>query len=228
MSRVVLYAEVPCFYAAVERADDAALQGRPVIVGGDPRRRGVVTDASLEARAAGVASGMTVEEALQRCPRARALRTPDWQEVQAKVIREVVKKQEAIGLEAVTDGEFSRDWWHLDFLAQLEGVTLGSHGGPKFDGTAEQPPVPTVTGKLRYSAPIMVDDFAFLKGVAKKTAKFTIPSPSMLHLRAGRKAIAYEDMDEFYNPNWSDDVFGPIFLPDERMIELGYMTESSE
>lgn len=75
MSRAVLYAEVPCFYAAVERADDAALQERPVIVGGDPRRRGIVTEASLEARAAGVAAGMTVEEALQRCPRARALRT---------------------------------------------------------------------------------------------------------------------------------------------------------
>ena len=131
--------------------------------------------------------------------RARALRTPDREEVQAKAIREVVKKQEAIGLEAVTDGEFSRDWWHLDFLAQLEGVTLGSHGGPKFDGTTEQPPVPTVTGKLRYAAPIMVDDFAFLRSVAKKTAKFTIPSPSMLHLRAGRKAIAYQDMEEFWD-----------------------------
>ena len=131
--------------------------------------------------------------------RARALRTPDREEVQAKAIRDVVKKQEAIGLEAVTDGEFSRDWWHLDFLAQLEGVTLGSHGGPKFDGTTEQPPVPTVTGKLRYSAPIMIGEFAFLKGVAKKTAKFTIPSPSMLHLRAGRKAIAYDDMEEFWD-----------------------------
>ena len=46
----------------------------------------------------------------------------------------------------------------------------------------------------------MIDDFAFLKSVTKKTAKFTIPSPSMLHLRAGRAGIAYEDMEEF----WSD------------------------
>jgi 5-methyltetrahydropteroyltriglutamate--homocysteine methyltransferase len=60
--------------------------------------------------------------------------------------------------------------------------------------------VPTVTGKLRYSKPIMIDDFRFLKSVATKTPKFTIPSPSMLHLRAGRAGVAYDDMDEF----WTD------------------------
>ena len=114
-------------------------------------------------------------------------------------IREVVKKQEALGLEAVTDGEFSREWWHLDFLKQLEGVTVARNPGPKFGGTEEQPPIPNVTGKLRYARPIMIDDFAFLKETTQRTAKFTIPSPSMLHLRAGRKGIAYEDMDEFWN-----------------------------
>ena len=134
--------------------------------------------------------------------RARALRTPELDEVQAKAIREVVARQEAIGLESITDGEFSRDWWHLDFLAQLEGVTLANNPGPKFEGTVEQPPVPHVTGKLRYSNPIMVDEFKFLKGATRKTAKFTIPSPSMLHLRAGRAGIsreAYPDLEEFWD-----------------------------
>ena len=116
-------------------------------------------------------------------------------------IREVVAKQEAIGLESVTDGEFSRKWWHLDFLGQLEGVTIAENPGPKFGGTAEQPPIPKVTGKLRYCKPIMVDDFVFLKKTTKRTAKFTIPSPSMLHLRAGRAGISY-DIDEF----WADAV----------------------
>ena len=114
-------------------------------------------------------------------------------------IREVVAKQEALGLEAVTDGEFSREWWHLDFLKQLEGVTVARNPGPKFGGTEEQPPIPNVTGKLRYSRPIMVEDFGFLKKSTRRTAKFTIPSPSMLHLRAGRKGIAYQDMDEFWD-----------------------------
>ena len=134
--------------------------------------------------------------------RARALQTPDREEVQAKAIRDVVARQEALGLEAITDGEFSRDWWHLDFLAQLEGVTLANNPGPRFDGTVEQPPVPNVTGKLRYSAPVMIEDFSFLKSTTKKTAKFTIPSPSMLHLRAGRAGIsreAYPDIDEFWH-----------------------------
>jgi 5-methyltetrahydropteroyltriglutamate--homocysteine methyltransferase len=72
--------------------------------------------------------------------------------------------------------------------------------GPKFAGTEEQPPIPKVTGKLRYSKPVMVEDFAFLKSVTSRTAKFTIPSPSMLHLRAGRAGVAYDDMEEF----WSD------------------------
>jgi 5-methyltetrahydropteroyltriglutamate--homocysteine methyltransferase len=115
-------------------------------------------------------------------------------------IREVVAKQEAIGLQSITDGEFSRKWWHLDFLSQLDGVTVTQNPGPKFGGTEEQPPIPKVTGKLRYSKPVMVEDFAFLKSVTGQTAKFTIPSPSMLHLRAGRAGVAYDDMEEF----WSD------------------------
>jgi len=116
-----------------------------------------------------------------------------------KAIREVVAKQESLGLEGITDGEFSREWWHLDFLKQLEGVALRENPGPRFAGSEEQPPIPIVTGKVRYAQPIMIDDFSFLKSVTKRTAKFTIPSPSMLHLRAGRAGIAYEDMDEFWH-----------------------------
>jgi 5-methyltetrahydropteroyltriglutamate--homocysteine methyltransferase len=120
--------------------------------------------------------------------------------LQDKAILEAIRRQEAIGLESITDGEFRRDWWHLDFLAQIEGVAARVNPGPKFGGTEEQPPIPIVTGKIRYAKPIMVDDFVFLKTNTSKTAKYTIPSPSMLHLRAGRAGIAYKDMDEY----WSD------------------------
>ena len=122
--------------------------------------------------------------------------------VQQQAIRDVVAKQEAVGLQSITDGEFSRDWWHLDFLAQLEGVTLKENPGPKFGGTEEQPPIPVVTGKLRYARQVMVGDFMFLKSVTRRTAKFTIPSPSMLHLRGGRAGIsrdAYPDMAAFWH-----------------------------
>ena len=75
MTRTILFAEVPFFYAAIERADDPSLTGRPVIVGGDPRKRGLVQSATPEARAAGVTLDMPMLEALQLCPTARALRT---------------------------------------------------------------------------------------------------------------------------------------------------------
>jgi methionine synthase II (cobalamin-independent) len=120
-----------------------------------------------------------------------------------EAIRAVVARQEAVGLEAVTDGEFRREWWHLDFLKQLEGVTLRRNPGPKFSGTVEQPPIATVTGKVRYREPIMIEDFEFLKETTRRVAKITIPSPSMLHLRGGRNAVskeAYPDLEDF----WSD------------------------
>jgi len=125
--------------------------------------------------------------------------------IEDRAIFEAVQRQEKIGLQSITDGEFRRDWWHLDFLAHLEGVTLRENPGPKFKvaGQGEQPPIATVTGKIACSGPIMADHFAFLKSVTTRTAKMTIPSPSMLHLRGGRAAISsavYPDLAEF----WAD------------------------
>ena len=121
-----------------------------------------------------------------------------------EAIRAAVRRQEAAGLHSITDGEFRRDWWHLDFLSQFEGVTLQENPGPKFSiaGQSEQPPIATVTGRIACRAPIMADDFAFLKSVTTRTPKMTIPSPSMLHLRGGRAAISkttYPEMDAFWD-----------------------------
>src|SRR5436305_14230097 len=74
------------------------------------------------------------------------LRPPYWRSERERAIREVVAKQEAIGLQGITDGEYSREWWHLDFLAPLEGVKLRENPGPKFGGTEEQPTIATVPG----------------------------------------------------------------------------------
>jgi len=123
--------------------------------------------------------------------------------VEDKCIRDAVRRQESIGLESITDGEFRRDWWHLDFMTQLDGVTAVANPGPKFGATGEQPPIPSVTGKVACSRPVMVGDFSYLKENTRQTAKFTIPSPAMLHLRGGRSAISrqtYPDLAEF----WAD------------------------
>jgi 5-methyltetrahydropteroyltriglutamate--homocysteine methyltransferase len=124
-------------------------------------------------------------------------------EIEDRCIREAVAKQEAIGLEAVTDGEFRRDWWHLDFLTGFDGIGLKASTTLKFQGVDEIPPTPAVTGRIRATRPNMVGHFAFLKSVATKTPKFCIPSPSMAHLRGGTNGIPkdiYPDPAEY----WAD------------------------
>jgi 5-methyltetrahydropteroyltriglutamate--homocysteine methyltransferase len=123
-------------------------------------------------------------------------------------IREVVKLQEDVGLQGITDGEFRRAYWHLDFLEQIEGVkvTQGNFVSHfrKDDGSDVGfiPPTMTVEKKLKHVRDIQARDFEFLKSVVTRTPKVCVPSPSMLHFRGGRKAIseaAYPDLDQFYS-----------------------------
>ena len=117
-------------------------------------------------------------------------------------IREAVKKQEAIGLQSITDGEFRRDYWHLDFMKHLDGVTLKPVVGMTFNAE-DVPPMASVSGKVGCSKPIMVEDFSFLRKTTKRTAKFCMPSPGSLHFRGGRNAISreiYPDLAQF----WAD------------------------
>ncbi len=125
--------------------------------------------------------------------------------VQEKCIREAVAKQESVGMQVVTDGEFRRDWWHIDFIHGFDGVELASgdaYGDAKFKNTEEQPPFMMVKSKIRRTKPSMLEHFTFLKSVAKKTPKFTMPSPAMLHARGDRASMkkTYPDLDEF----WAD------------------------
>jgi len=120
-------------------------------------------------------------------------------------IAETVKKVQSTGMRAITDGEFRRDYFHLDFLQQLEGVTvtggIGANPHAKIAEDGFTPPKLGVTGKLKHVRNIQVDDFNFLKSVVTQTPKVSIPSPTMVHFRGGRKAIdihAYPGMDEFF------------------------------
>jgi 5-methyltetrahydropteroyltriglutamate--homocysteine methyltransferase len=125
--------------------------------------------------------------------------------IEDDAIRDVVKKQEAVGLQSITDGEFRRTFFHIDFLQRLEGVAVSGGIAVNFhtrDGVIDfAPPRITVTGKLRHVEDIQTADFTFLKSVATKTPKVTIPSPTMVHFRGGRKGIditAYPELDEFF------------------------------
>jgi 5-methyltetrahydropteroyltriglutamate--homocysteine methyltransferase len=123
--------------------------------------------------------------------------------VEDRAIGEVIRMQEEVGLKAITDGEFRRTYFHIDFLKQLDGVQSDD---PriiiKADGSEElAPPVMRVTGKVRHAHDIQRADFEFLKTHTKQTPKVTIPSPTMLHFRGGRAGISkahYPDLEQFY------------------------------
>ncbi len=133
----------------------------------------------------------------------------DYSELRAiedKAIADLVKWQESLGLKAITDGEFRRYFFHTDFLLQLEGVE--ERGGLKkaFKNDAGKdvhfaPPVMVVTGKIAHKKPIQLADYQFLASQVTETPKVAIPSPTMLHFRAGRAGIpedVYPEMDAFY------------------------------
>jgi methionine synthase II (cobalamin-independent) len=126
-------------------------------------------------------------------------------EVEDRHIREVVKKQEAIGLQSITDGELRRTFFHVDFLQRLEGITVSGGMETRFRSARGEfsmtPPRVSVTGRLRHVEDIQRADFDFLRSLTSRTPKVTIPSPTMVHFRGGRKAIdidAYPDLDEFF------------------------------
>jgi 5-methyltetrahydropteroyltriglutamate--homocysteine methyltransferase len=118
-------------------------------------------------------------------------------------IEKIIKRQEDIGLNAVTDGEFRRAFWNYDFLGGLDGVEayLGERK-IKFEGVNPKPMMLRVTGRLgTFSGHPMLEHFNFVKTHTRVTPKMTIPSPSSLHFRYGRDAVPeaiYPNMDEFY------------------------------
>ena len=129
--------------------------------------------------------------------------------VEDRCIRDVVKMQEDIGLQAVTDGEYRRKLWNVDFIKKFEGVLvkegLAEEAGKSFQGgDANLQRSPTrfeVSDKLKRVREHEVENFKFTQSVSKVTAKLSIPSPSVLHFRGGRggvSAAAYPEMKDFF------------------------------
>ena len=126
-----------------------------------------------------------------------------------QAITEIVQFQQDVGLQSITDGEFRRSYFHIDFLAQLGGVKTDIPVlVQRPDGSQElSPPVIRVIDKVRHFKNIQLADFEYLKSQVgpNRTPKVTIPSPTMLHFRGGRAGIsrdAYPELD----PVFYDDV----------------------
>jgi 5-methyltetrahydropteroyltriglutamate--homocysteine methyltransferase len=130
--------------------------------------------------------------------------------IEDEEIRKVVAMQRDVGLQSVTDGEFRRASWHMDFIYQIGGIER-TEGNVQVhfrnaDGTVDFTPAEiAVNEKVRLEKTIFADDFLFLKAIAGDgaTPKLTIPSPNMVHYRYGQAALdpdVYPDMEPF----WSD------------------------
>jgi 5-methyltetrahydropteroyltriglutamate--homocysteine methyltransferase len=129
-------------------------------------------------------------------------------EAEDDAISDMVRMQEDLGLQAITDGELRRNTWHMDFLYQIGGLTRIQDGmtvtfhGEKGD-IEFTPSGLRASERLTLSKTIFGEDFRFLKSLTSGTPKLTIPSPSMVHYRGGRSVInpeVYPDIELF----WSD------------------------
>lgn len=133
--------------------------------------------------------------------------------VEDQAIAEIVRFQHDVGLHSITDGEFRRTYFHIDFLEQLGGVETDIPVTVKKpDGTEElAPPVMRVVDKVRHVKDIQRADFEYLSSQVEQlgrpglTPKVSIPSPTMLHFRGGRAGISREAYPEL-DPAFYDDV----------------------
>jgi 5-methyltetrahydropteroyltriglutamate--homocysteine methyltransferase len=118
-----------------------------------------------------------------------------------EAIRGVVALQEEIGLPVVTDGEYRRENWWIDFISAIGGVRI-REGSPSvaFDGSYIPKHVETLE-RLRVEKPVTREDYCFTASLTGRPVKVTIPSPTRMHFHGGRKAVsekAYPDIEDFF------------------------------
>jgi 5-methyltetrahydropteroyltriglutamate--homocysteine methyltransferase len=143
----------------------------------------------------------TLKDARAKCEKGE-ITAGELKAVEDTEIKKIIARQEEIGLQLATDGEYRRSWWHFDFLEGLGGVEgYTADHGIQFAGVETKPRGVRVTGKVHYKPHPFVEHFKFVKENTKVTPKMTIPAPSVLHFRGGRKGISkevYPDLDAFF------------------------------
>jgi 5-methyltetrahydropteroyltriglutamate--homocysteine methyltransferase len=127
----------------------------------------------------------------------------DLKAVEDREIERIIKKQEDVGLQAVTDGEFRRSWWHLDFLWGLDGAErYQMDTGIAFAAVTTRNEGVRVTGKLGFSGHPMIEHFKYVAAHTKRVPKMTIPAPSAIYGRPVMTPIdktAYPDREQFFD-----------------------------
>ena len=150
--------------------------------------------------------------------KAGAIGAAELRAVEDAAIADVVRLQEGLGLQAVTDGEFRRENWWIDFISAVDGIEISNPdeaaGFQKAPGTASGyvPKNVRTVGRLGGGGGILTEDFAFLAARTSRTAKVTIPSPTRVHFHGGDASVddsAYPDKDAFWDDLakvWRDEI----------------------
>jgi 5-methyltetrahydropteroyltriglutamate--homocysteine methyltransferase len=137
--------------------------------------------------------------------------------VEDREIEKIIKKQEEVGLQLATDGEFRRAWWHFDFFSMLDGVELYElDHGIQFQGVQTKMQSIKVTGKIGFSNHPMLEHFKFLKAHTKVMPKMTIPAPSVMHFRLEPGAVS----KDFYASR--DAIFDDLAMAYQKAIMAFY------
>jgi len=136
--------------------------------------------------------------------RAKGEITPtQLKDIEDREIERVIRKQEEVGLQSITDGEFRRSWWHLDFLWGLDGIEKHvMDAGVSFAAATTRNEGLKVTGKIGFSGHPMIEHFKFVAAHTKRTPKITIPAPSAAYGRPMRTPIdekTYPKLDRFFD-----------------------------
>jgi 5-methyltetrahydropteroyltriglutamate--homocysteine methyltransferase len=139
-----------------------------------------------------------------RAKRAKGEITPaQLKEVEDREIEKIIKKQEEIGLQLATDGEYRRSFWHFDFFSMLDGAELYElDHGIQFEGVETKAQSVRINSKIGFSNHPMLEHFKFLKAHTKVTPKMTIPSPTVFHFRLEPGAVskaAYAGRDAIFD-----------------------------
>jgi 5-methyltetrahydropteroyltriglutamate--homocysteine methyltransferase len=126
----------------------------------------------------------------------------DLKTVEDREIDRIIRKQEEVGLKAITDGEFRRSWWHLDFLWGLDGAEKHvMDTGIAFAAVTTRNEGVKVTGKLGFTGHPMIEHFKYVAARTKQTPKITIPAPSAIYGRPVPTPIdktVYPALDSFW------------------------------
>src|SRR5579883_3211197 len=139
-----------------------------------------------------------------RAKRAKGEITADeLKSIEDNEVEKAIRKQEQTGLQSITDGEYRRSWWNLDFLAGFSGTEwVKLSQGIQFKGVTTRAEGVRVAGKLEFAGHPMLDHFKFVRSHTTRTPKMTIPSPSALYTRSGRTMVsdaAYPSLDSFFS-----------------------------